>query len=142
MLKGPCSGGYQFRPPPHPLNALHLSLKASEPLVTVNHAGSANIVGRGWFLFGGYNESLVNAQQLNNSDADWTLGPFLYGNYSDKEQCIVQVSFSKTLFDQDILFDEIYVSIDIGLRIYFRVKQLMKALVKWIFNERGNSWST
>ena len=69
--------------------------KASEQAAAINHAGSANVVDLGWFLFGGYNGSLVNAQQLKDPDAQWSAGPLLYKNYSDKEQCLVQVTFGQ-----------------------------------------------
>jgi hypothetical protein len=57
-----------------------------------NRAGSAQVQGQGWFLFGGFTSPVTKAQQLKNPDGQWMFGPSLFNNESVNGLCVVQVN--------------------------------------------------
>jgi hypothetical protein len=47
---------------------------------------------RGWFIFGGYESTLLTSQKLQTLSGNWSAGPNLFQNASDSYLCGVQVN--------------------------------------------------
>ena len=71
---------------------LSVCIQISDLSTITNRAGSTQVLNQGWVIFGGYRNSLTKAQQINNTESQWLLGPYLYKNESVSGQCIVQVN--------------------------------------------------
>ena len=46
---------------------------------------------KGLFSFGGVYGTLINAQRLPAIDGSWELGPYLYKQQIDYDECVLQV---------------------------------------------------
>ena len=67
----------------------------SELASVTNRAGNTQVQKLGWFLFGGFKSNLTQAQQLENIQGQWQLGPPLFKNETVNGQCVVQVKDSE-----------------------------------------------
>ena len=55
--------------------------------------GQINIPTRGWFLFGGENTTLIQAQKINPQTMVFeSTGPLLFNGHFDVGQCLLQVA--------------------------------------------------
>jgi hypothetical protein len=70
----------------------HLFEKIPGLVQGVKYPGQINIPSRGWFLFGGENTTLLQAQKMNSETLIFdNFGPLFYNGIFDVNQCILQV---------------------------------------------------
>ena len=69
-----------------------LFFQISDILSSSELAASVLVPNRGWFIFGGYESTLLTSQKLQTLSGNWSAGPNMFQSTYDSYQCGVQVT--------------------------------------------------